>query len=53
MPVERQRVIRERAYAIWEKKGHPDGKDLIHWLQAKNEVYLTEASSIDTRDAKL
>jgi hypothetical protein len=51
MPVERQQVIRERAYAIWEKEGHPDGKDITHWLQAENENYPTEVWLKDIRDA--
>ena len=52
-PVDRQQVIRERAYAIWEKEGHPDGKDLAHWLQAEHEVCLTEALLKDSQDAML
>jgi len=51
MPIERQHVIRERAYALWEKEGHPDGKDLIHWLQAEHEVHPTETLLTDIRDA--
>ena len=52
-PVDRQQVIRERAYAIWEKEGHPDGKDLAHWLQAEHEVCLTEALLKDGQGAML
>jgi hypothetical protein len=41
------RDISERAYAIWESEGRPDGKALIHWLQAERELELgTEASDI-------
>ena len=37
MPDEREQAIRERAYAIWEQEGRPDGKDLEHWLRAEAE----------------
>jgi hypothetical protein len=37
-PVDRQQVIRERAYAIWEKEGHPDGKDLAR-ISHKSQVH--------------
>lgn len=31
-------AIRERAYAIWEKEGRPNGCDARHWSQATAEV---------------
>jgi hypothetical protein len=33
-----EQAIRERAYAIWEQEGRPDGKDLDHWLGAEAET---------------
>ncbi|MBB3590166.1 hypothetical protein FHX08_000510 [Rhizobium sp. BK529] len=30
--------VRERAYAIWEKEGRPDGEDLRHWSAAEAEL---------------
>ncbi|MBI3445192.1 MAG: DUF2934 domain-containing protein [Magnetospirillum sp.] len=30
--------IRDRAYAIWEERGHPQGQDMEHWLLAEMEV---------------
>ena len=30
--------IRERAHAIWEERGYPQGQDLEHWLLAEMEV---------------
>jgi len=30
-PEEKEQAIRERAYAIWEEEGRPDGKRLDHW----------------------
>jgi hypothetical protein len=30
--------ILHRAYAIWEKEGHPDNRRLANWLEAEAEV---------------
>jgi len=30
--------IRERAYAIWEREGRPEGRHLDHWDQATREI---------------
>lgn len=30
--------VRERAYAIWEEEGRPDGEDLRHWSDAEAEL---------------
>ena len=38
MSDERQQAIRERAYAIWEQEGRPDGQSLPHWLLAESEI---------------
>src|SRR6516162_1018731 len=38
MPGQREQAIRERAYAIWEGKDRPNGKDLDHWLHAEGEI---------------
>src|SRR5438132_5584124 len=38
MTGQREQAIRERAYAIWEQEGHPNGKDLDHWLYAEAEI---------------
>jgi hypothetical protein len=34
---EREGVIQERAYAIWEEEGRPHDKALDHWLRAEAE----------------
>jgi hypothetical protein len=46
MPNEREQEVRERAYAIWEQEGQPDGHSLDHWLRAKAEVITEEALGI-------
>ena len=33
--------IRERAYDFWVREGHPQGRDLDHWLAAEAEVQRT------------
>jgi hypothetical protein len=33
-----EEIIRQRAYAIWEAQGRPDGQDLEHWEQAIREL---------------
>ncbi|MBB3309124.1 hypothetical protein FHT78_000853 [Rhizobium sp. BK196] len=30
--------VRERAYAIWEKEGRPEGQDRRHWNEAEAEL---------------
>ena len=32
------RRIRERAHAIWEQEGRPEGREQQHWSQAEQEV---------------
>lgn len=32
------RMIREMAYHIWERKGKPFGKDWENWLQAEKQI---------------
>ena len=34
--------IRERAHAIWEAQGHPEGKAEEHWQQAADEIALLD-----------
>ena len=35
---DREHAVRERAYAIWERDGRPEDKNLDHWLQAETEI---------------
>jgi Protein of unknown function (DUF2934) len=41
-PAAREQAIRERAYAIWEEEGRPDGRDQDHWLRAEAEIGSAE-----------
>lgn len=35
---QQEAMIRERAYAIWESEGRPDGREWDHWERASREV---------------
>jgi hypothetical protein len=35
--------VRRRAHEIWEAEGHPDGRALNHWFQAKEELTAYKA----------
>ena len=37
-------AIRERAYAIWEEEGRPEGRDLDHWLRAEADLDLSSST---------
>ena len=34
--------IRDRAYALWEEAGRPDGQDKEFWAQAEQELAARE-----------
>ena len=38
MDHDKERRIRERAYAIWEREGRPQGRDSEHWKEAEAEI---------------
>lgn len=35
---DRENEIRERAYAIWEHEGKPEGRQLEHWERAEKQI---------------
>ena len=37
MDVAMRKAIEERAYALWEEAGRPDGSGLLYWLRAEEE----------------
>ncbi len=37
--------IRERAYALWEQEGRPDGREQDHWTQASGEMAPEQAAA--------
>lgn len=44
MTEERTRRIQERAHSIWEREGHPHGRDAQHWSQAEHEIDAEDAA---------
>lgn len=40
--------IRDRAYALWQNDGSPDGRELEFWDRAERE--LTEEAGLDTSE---
>lgn len=43
-------LIKQRAYAIWEQNGCPQGQDREHWEQAEREL-LDAAPAIEAKVA--
>ncbi len=35
-------VIRDRAYAIWQSEGYPEGRALEHWLMAERQRHASD-----------
>ncbi|MBB3319011.1 MULTISPECIES: DUF2934 domain-containing protein [unclassified Rhizobium] len=50
----RDEWIRKRAYALWEEEGHPAGREVAHWEQARSERLSLEgsAASVDGKEVK-
>jgi hypothetical protein len=42
-----RRAIEQRAYALWEQAGRPDGSALTFWLQAELELGIIPAVAPD------
>jgi hypothetical protein len=38
LELDKEALIRDRAYALWEASGRPVGRDQEHWYQAAKEV---------------
>jgi hypothetical protein len=38
METYQEATVRERAYAIWEQEGRPDGREFHHWERAIHEI---------------
>jgi hypothetical protein len=43
MSESREQAVRERAYALWEQDGRPDGRGVAHWSQAEMEIAVEQA----------
>lgn len=36
--MDREKLVRETAYAIWEAEGRPEGREADHWREAEERV---------------
>ena len=45
-------AVRERAYAIWEREGRPDGQHESHWKQALVELGLLNPPELESQGQK-
>lgn len=52
MPTERNRIVRERAYALWVEGGRQEGRPDEHWLTAEREVEQSAAQGAPTAERK-
>jgi hypothetical protein len=41
---ERNRRIADLAYRLWREEGFPEGRDLVHWLEAERLVDQQQGS---------
>ena len=48
-----QNQVMRRAYDIFERNGHPFGRDFDHWIQAEHELLWKPAIEIHEVDGKL
>jgi hypothetical protein len=52
MQDDREARIRERAHAIWEAEGRPEGREQAHWERAIAEIDADEGSEEDADPEK-
>ena len=38
MDADMRKAVEERAYALWDEAGRPDGSALLYWLRAEQEL---------------
>jgi hypothetical protein len=48
--MDREQLVRERAYAIWEAEGCPPHSEREHWERAMREINEQERASPSTDD---
>ena len=51
MQDDRETLIRDRAHAIWEEEGQPEGRDRAHWERAAAEIDAEERAGKPEEDA--
>jgi hypothetical protein len=48
---ETESAIRQKAYEIWQAEGRPAGREIVHWLRAKEEVARPKPKAVKQRSA--
>ena len=46
MNLDKQTLIEQRAYALWQREGRPHGRHEEHWHRATREVEAEEGGSL-------
>jgi len=46
MIADREDLIRQRAYHLWDQDGRPAGMDQEYWYRAEREISLTDAERL-------
>ena len=46
--IDREHLVKERAYSLWETEGNPDGRHEDHWIQAEREIDGESTGSLAT-----
>ena len=46
-----ERVVRERAHALWEAEGRPEGRQEEHWYRAVHELSVRTSAKKTTATA--
>ncbi|MCE6949551.1 DUF2934 domain-containing protein [Cereibacter sphaeroides] len=45
MTDDRHERISQRAHALWEREGKPEGRDAEHWRMAREEIEAEDAAA--------
>lgn len=51
MDQEKHQRIEQRAYALWQAEGQPEGRHEEHWQRAMRELEAEEATSLAAKRA--
>lgn len=47
MKMDKEELIRKRAYELWERAGRPEGDGFEHWFQALEEVQSAKIDGVE------
>lgn len=47
----REQIVRDTAYAIWEAEGRPEGREAEHWQRAEQQVAGGETGKPEAKSA--